>query len=333
MDTEHPIHIAAYDEPEALEHGIPGVRMRVTPLARAPFHARLATWVLDGIVFQAGRCSPALIEFATGADVSVLQIPLLNRQHLVLNGRLAAGQVAGLYGGGASLHRANHLPGTYGTLVVPMQAADALLCPPPGLALTRPRADGLLTVDPGAWRQAAAIITACIDAADTGMQEAPRRGLRASLLEAARGVLAHGTDREPVRRLHARRGWVRIVAGAEAFLHAHPARPIYTEQLCAALAISPASLGEAFRQVLGIAPHRFLKLRRMAMVRAALGGGEGPAPLVKSVALDHGFWHMGQFALDYRVLYGETPTETLARRGPGGAARASGPGILTLRAG
>jgi AraC family ethanolamine operon transcriptional activator len=34
---------------------------------------------------------------------------------------------------------------------------------------------------------------------------------------------------------------------------------------------------------------------------------------VKSVALSHGFWHLGQFARDYRETFGETPTETLAR--------------------
>jgi AraC family transcriptional regulator, ethanolamine operon transcriptional activator len=34
---------------------------------------------------------------------------------------------------------------------------------------------------------------------------------------------------------------------------------------------------------------------------------------VKAVALSHGFWHLGQFAHDYRVAFGEAPSETLAR--------------------
>jgi AraC family ethanolamine operon transcriptional activator len=34
---------------------------------------------------------------------------------------------------------------------------------------------------------------------------------------------------------------------------------------------------------------------------------------VKAVALSHGFWHLGQFAHDYRVSFGESPSETLAR--------------------
>ena len=49
------------------------------------------------------------------------------------------------------------------------------------------------------------------------------------------------------------------------------------------------------------------------MVRSLLRSREGPAPLVKSVALAHGFWHLGLFANDYRAMYGEMPSETLAR--------------------
>ena len=63
----------------------------------------------------------------------------------------------------------------------------------------------------------------------------------------------------------------------------------------------------------GISPHRFLKLRRMSMVRAALRPYEGRMPLIKSVALAHGFWHLGQFAHDYRATFGETPSDTLVR--------------------
>ena len=57
------------------------------------------------------------------------------------------------------------------------------------------------------------------------------------------------------------------------------------------------------------------------MVRNLLRSREGPAPLVKSVALAHGFWHLGQFAIDYRAMYGEMPSETLARAWGGRRAR------------
>jgi hypothetical protein len=36
-------------------------------------------------------------------------------------------------------------------------------------------------------------------------------------------------------------------------------------------------------------------------------------PLIKSVALSHGFWHPGQFLHDYRETFGEMLSDTLAR--------------------
>jgi len=105
----------------------------------------------------------------------------------------------------------------------------------------------------------------------------------------------------------------RIVIGCEEYLCAHKDRPIYTEELCNALAVSSSALADAFRAVFGVSPHRFLKLRRMSMVRAVLRSHEGPRPLVKSAVLSHGFWHLGQFAHDYRETFGETPSETLVR--------------------
>src|SRR5687767_12224553 len=70
-------------------------------------------------------------------------------------------------------------------------------------------------------------------------------------------------------------------------------------------AFPPTPLAVAFGATFGVSPHRFLKLRRLAMVRKLLRSRKGPAPLVKPVALAHGFWDLGQFALEYRAMYGE----------------------------
>jgi AraC family transcriptional regulator, ethanolamine operon transcriptional activator len=52
------------------------------------------------------------------------------------------------------------------------------------------------------------------------------------------------------------------------------------------------------------------------LVRRALASGGAGVRLVKSVALAHGFWHLGNFARDYRERFGEAPSETLARARP-----------------
>jgi transcriptional regulator GlxA family with amidase domain len=40
---------------------------------------------------------------------------------------------------------------------------------------------------------------------------------------------------------------------------------------------------------------------------------------VKACALAFGFWHLGDFSASYRLQFGETPSQTLARSGSTGA--------------
>src|SRR4051794_24752952 len=106
---------------------------------------------------------------------------------------------------------------------------------------------------------------------------------------------------------------LRIIERAVEYMSANIDRPIYTDDLCDALGVSASALAEAFRAVLTVSPHRFLKLRRLAMVRAALMDRTKDRLLIKTIALSHGFWHLGQFAHDYRTVFGEIPSETVAR--------------------
>jgi AraC family ethanolamine operon transcriptional activator len=145
--------------------------------------------------------------------------------------------------------------------------------------------------------------------------EQPLRALRNSVQHAARELLASasGNGTPEVRVPRASRKRHQIVAAADAYLRAHLDRAIYTDDLCDALGVSASTLAEAFRAVFLVSPHRFLKFRRLHMVRAALRDQDRPVLSVKAVALSHGFWHLGEFSHDYRSAFGETPSETLAR--------------------
>ena len=138
-----------------------------------------------------------------------------------------------------------------------------------------------------------------------------RRALRATLLEAVSGLFSSAeTGRSCGGRAAGRH---RTVRRADEFLCANPVRPIYTEDLCEALGVSASAMHEAFHSMFGISPHRYLKLRRMSLVRATLLSSAGPWRSVKAAALSYGFWHLGQFAHDYRAVFGELPSATLAR--------------------
>ena len=60
-------------------------------------------------------------------------------------------------------------------------------------------------------------------------------------------------------------------------------------------------------------PEQYLRARRLNGVRKILRS-HGPGEVrIYEVANEWGFWHMGQFAADYRKLFGERPSETLER--------------------
>jgi AraC family transcriptional regulator, ethanolamine operon transcriptional activator len=76
--------------------------------------------------------------------------------------------------------------------------------------------------------------------------------------------------------------------------------------------VSERELRRAFAAAYGVSPARFLRLRRLHLARSRLR--DGPAGTVTDVAVDLGFFDLGRFAGDYRLLFGEFPSATLKRR-------------------
>jgi AraC-like DNA-binding protein len=108
-----------------------------------------------------------------------------------------------------------------------------------------------------------------------------------------------------------------IVARFEEFLEANPDQPLYLTEICGAIAVSERTLRVACEEHLGMGPIRYLSLRRMHLVRRALLRADPSTATVTRLATDHGFWELGRFSVAYRVLFGETPSESL-RRPPDG---------------
>ena len=96
-----------------------------------------------------------------------------------------------------------------------------------------------------------------------------RRSLRASPVDGLRQLLAPGENADRPRRRgpSARPPTLRR---ADEYLCANRARPVHTEEFCAAVGVSASALHEAFHAGFGISPHRYLKLRRLSMARAVL---------------------------------------------------------------
>jgi len=51
----------------------------------------------------------------------------------------------------------------------------------------------------------------------------------------------------------------------------------------------------------------------MHLVRRALLHASSSTATVTQIVSDHGFWELGRFAVQYKVLFGESPSMTLQR--------------------
>lgn len=76
--------------------------------------------------------------------------------------------------------------------------------------------------------------------------------------------------------------------------------------------VSSRTLYRAFREGLGVSPKHYIKAIRLEGVRKQLSFDHEPLS-VTDIANEWGFWHMGDFANDYRREYGELPSSTFRR--------------------
>ena len=100
------------------------------------------------------------------------------------------------------------------------------------------------------------------------------------------------------------------------WLDANSDRAVYIREVCTALDVSAATLRRCCEEHLRMSPMQYLWLRRMNLARRELQQ-QDLRTSVTTAAMNFGFWHLGRFADEYRSLFGESPSSTLARRSTG----------------
>ena len=88
--------------------------------------------------------------------------------------------------------------------------------------------------------------------------------------------------------------------------------PLTVSELCSKTGVSAPTLYRSFQEQFGIGPKQYIQIRRLCGVRQQLLSGHDAASIADA-ANNWGFWHMGQFAADYRQHFGELPSETLTQ--------------------
>jgi AraC family ethanolamine operon transcriptional activator len=105
----------------------------------------------------------------------------------------------------------------------------------------------------------------------------------------------------------------KLVDKACELMLAHADEPLSILQICSRVGTSRRKLNYSFQDVLGTTPLKYLRHLRLNGVRRALRNAQ-PGSTVQDLAAQWGFWHLSQFAQDYKRLFGELPSTTLNQR-------------------
>jgi len=183
-----------------------------------------------------------------------------------------------------------------------------------GSDLTRPKQTLIVTPAPSAMTRLQTLHATAAglaeDAPEIIIHPEAARSLEQALIQAMADCLA---TREGRKNTLAQGQHAIVMRRFRRVVEENPEEPLYIPDICKAIRVSPRALVMCCQEHLGMAPKRYLLLRRMHLVRRALRQATPGTTSVTEIATRYGFWQLGRFAVAYRSLFGETPSATLRR--------------------
>ncbi len=308
-----------FHDADALTHAIRGADVEYVALSKGPYESRLTALLLDGVIVQRAIDRAHIARGTVDRAWASLLLPMgLLRDPMVNGDRLEDAQIV-LLRPGAEFHSICQDAQDWASLSLRPDALEVLV-ELWGLATPLERTPTVLCAPPAEFRHLQCAITAVTDLADHLPRTIEAPGVATAIARSILDLLAslhvsnYGTS-----AFHKTKEASRLIAAAEQYFSSHIEKPIYSSDLCAALGVSQRKLQYAFLAAYGCSPQAYLKSRRLILARRALKSGNAGTRLVKSVALSHGFWHLGNFAREYRAYFGDPPSETLRAAHPDGS--------------
>jgi AraC-like DNA-binding protein len=307
--------VRTYSEPDEYAAALRQGRVELTVTRRGTFTARLCNVDLVKLKMQHleeelprtshvdGGSGRAVIVFRTRPGPAVVRNGIeLSMDRIV---RVPPAQSYFQHTSGPTSHCGMSLPAEemsdYGVAVV-------------GRDLVQPKDDLTVTPPPRAMARLHRLTKVAVEFAEDApgvfSHPAAARSYEQSLVEAVVDCLgggAAGEDRTAVRQ-HAA-----IMRRFYRAVERRAGEPLYVPDLCREVGASERTLRACCQEHLGMSPKRYLLLRRMHLVRRALRDSTPAETTVTEIATRYGFWQFGRLAVEYKSLFGEAPSATLAQ--------------------
>lgn len=289
--------------------------VELTVTERGRFTAKLCTVDLHKLAMQRlseelartshveSRAERAFIAFRTHPGPSVVR-----------NGiKLSTDSVARLRAG-QSYYQHTSGPTSHAGLSLPLDEMDSLCTTVAGCDPTPAGDDVTVMPLPAAMNRLQRLSHAAGELAEDApavlAQPEAARGLEQAIVDAMLHCLASDERQEDksATRQHAS-----IMRRLHRAIEESDGQPLYVAELCKEIGASERTLRACCYEHLGMGPKRYLLLRRMHLFRRALRESTPAETTVTELGTRYGFWQFGRLAVEYRAIFGEAPSATLAR--------------------
>jgi AraC family ethanolamine operon transcriptional activator len=293
--------IFEFDDVDAFRSRVRNVELDVTPLVRKISAAQIIL-NLPGCCINLTRGFPRILDARLAKDCTAVGFSMDDGIPVRFNG-VERDQSAIVIGSGGA---------AFSVVAKSARESASIVFMPEVLDRGWPEAYPnfkIFETSPAAHQRLRELARQIMSVSRSGISADAAAAIKESLLAAIDAAFADVVPARWVANANSARQF-KIFQDIRAALSASVANPIYSEDLAQQVGVSVRTMHDAVLRYTGMSLHRYLRLRRLWLVRQRLLTG---AQSVKACALAFGFWHMGDFSRSYRSQFGEAPSETLAR--------------------
>jgi AraC-like DNA-binding protein len=306
---------ATFTDPDDYQSSIGSASVKLVLTGRGDFKARLTWLKLRYLHLFSGRENvPRIAHVSLRPARAFVSFPMNCDAHPVWSGvELRPGDIV-FHSRGERTHQWTKGASHWGLVSLPPHQLAAYGKALTELELTSPPVGRVLRPPPTAAAHLQRLHARACRLAETKPEVIAHpeaaRALEQELIHALVNCLA--VD-DAYGNLATRRHHADIMVQFEDASSAHAGRQLSTGELCAAIGVPERTLRMCCEDFLGVSPSRYLRLRRLNMVRAALRRADPATARVAEIAQRYQFSELGRFAAAYRSIFGEAPSATLRR--------------------
>ena len=308
--------VRAFTDPDEYAAAIRGATVELTATGLGDFNAKLTRIDLNRIWMQRfAESLPRIMHSAVASGRAFLSFDTQPGPRQLWGGNETGPSNIIRYRADQEYFRQSSGSACFGTMSISRKDMASIGAVMAGVDLAPPKDPLVLTPPPSAMTRLQRLHAAAGHLAENAPEIIANpdtaRGLEQALIEAMVDCLVDGEGREPslAQGQHAV-----VMRRFHRAVEEHVGEPLYIPEICKKIGVSERTLRMCCQEHLGMAPKRYLLLRRMHLTRTALRRADPDATSVTAIGTRYGFWELGRFAVEYQALFGESPSDTLRRQ-------------------